>query len=86
MEHPVADETFGAFLRRLREAKGLSQLALAKELGIAQPTISAWEADVARPTVPGVLELAKALDADLDGLVRLAAQVKPVDNRAARTG
>jgi transcriptional regulator with XRE-family HTH domain len=37
------DEIFGATLRSLREERGLSQNALASDLGVAQRHISDWE-------------------------------------------
>lgn len=52
----------GRTMRRLREKRGLSQLALAKKSGVAQGYISDIEAGVKRnPGIETLRKLAKAL-------------------------
>lgn len=49
-------------LKRLREARGLTQLELAKKAGVAQGYISALEAgEKSNPSVAVIKKLAKAL-------------------------
>ena len=57
----VAKETFGARLRRLREAAGLTQLGLAERSGKSEYTVVKLEADRHRPTWVTVVALARAL-------------------------
>ncbi|HYI60187.1 MAG TPA: helix-turn-helix transcriptional regulator [Acidimicrobiales bacterium] len=42
---------YGAFLRRVRESRGLSQAQLAELTGISQPNLSAYENDRRTPTL-----------------------------------
>lgn len=56
-------------LRRVREAKGLSQLALAEEAGVRQATISELESGGAW-TSETLGKLARALDVDPAELLR----------------
>lgn len=67
------NETLGARLRRLREAKGLSQRDLALSAGVTQAQVSRIEADEREPVAGTLFALARALDAslgDFDGLSR----------------
>lgn len=41
---------FGANLKRLRDARGISQRMLAKKLGVSIPTVSMWEGDHRKPS------------------------------------
>lgn len=42
-------ESFGARIRRLRLARGLSQAGLAKLVGVSDPAVCGWEADRIQP-------------------------------------
>jgi len=52
---------FGARLKRLRIAKGLSQARVAAELGVSGPSISGWESGRARPKHDRLTTLAALL-------------------------
>jgi transcriptional regulator with XRE-family HTH domain len=60
-EEAPALESFGVRLQRLRLAKGLNQLQVATELGVSEPSLSAWEQDKARPKAGRIEALAKLL-------------------------
>lgn len=64
-------ESFGARLQRLRTAKDLTQGQLAAQLGISEPSISAWELDKARPKAGRVEALSLALGVDVHELLGL---------------
>ena len=49
-------------IRRYRLQAGLSQRALAAQIGRDRATVSAWERGWRLPTVPGLFRLARALD------------------------
>jgi transcriptional regulator with XRE-family HTH domain len=54
--------TIRARVKQLRTARGLSQLALAKQAGVSQPYL--WQLEAGRKTNPGIVvlrKLAKAL-------------------------
>lgn len=56
-----SDARFGANLKRLRIAKGLSQADIAAELGVSGPAISGWESGRARPKHDRLAPLATLL-------------------------
>src|SRR5438445_1024533 len=53
----VGEEVAGALLKSARLRLGLSQHAFAALLGVAQPTLSAYESDRRQPTLPMLLRL-----------------------------
>jgi transcriptional regulator with XRE-family HTH domain len=52
---------FGQHLRRMREAAGLFQAALARKAGVAAGTLRNWEAGRGMPGLPALLRLSEAL-------------------------
>jgi transcriptional regulator with XRE-family HTH domain len=58
----MSPKRIGLVLKKLREAKGLSQLALAKRAGVAQGYVSEMEAGQKKnPGIETLRKLAKAL-------------------------
>jgi transcriptional regulator with XRE-family HTH domain len=57
-----AGGSFGARLQRFRKERGLTQSALADQLGVSKPTVWAWEQGKARPVEARMEALAQALD------------------------
>lgn len=55
-------DTFGKKLKECREAKGLSQAKLAKEVGLHHSIIGRYEREEAKPTIDVVKRLANILD------------------------
>ena len=55
-------------MRELRQSRKLSQLALAKEVGVARQTINLIENDKYNPSLDLCLKLAYALETDLNTL------------------
>ncbi|EKF49503.1 XRE family transcriptional regulator [Thermosipho africanus H17ap60334] len=53
-------------LRDLRVKKGLNQTELAKLVGVAQRTISAYEIGQARPSLDVIIKLAKVLGVSVE--------------------
>jgi transcriptional regulator with XRE-family HTH domain len=65
-------------LKAIREAKGLTQVELARRAGLSNTTISRIENDLSRPTTTTLRGLAQALDMSasyLEGAVNPEAQV-----------
>ena len=54
-------ETFGARLRRLRKAKGFTQVELARAVGVSQPTIAYYENEDGVPGAVQIVKLAETL-------------------------
>ena len=55
-------------VQAFRKEKGLSQLALAKEIGVARQTINLIENDKYNPSLDLCIKLAETLDTDLNTL------------------
>ena len=66
----------GETLRRLREAKEISQKDLAKQLYVGQSTVARWENGSRMPDAAMLLFLAKALGVDSNTLFSAAAESK----------
>lgn len=70
---PLATESFGVRLQRLRAAKRLTQAQIAARLGVSVPSISGWEQDKARPK-PGRMDaLSILLGVDVSELLGIEA-------------
>ena len=52
----------GSIIRASREAKGLSQAKIARDLGVTRGAVSQWEKDVSRPKHGHLMSLAQMLD------------------------
>ena len=57
-------KTFGQILKELRKDKGLSQVALAKELKVGKSIISLWEKDVCEPSLGKIVAICKFFNID----------------------
>lgn len=62
---PIEDQVAGALLLSARTRLGVSQTAFAELLGIAQPTLSAYESGRRQPTLPTLLRLLSRAGLDL---------------------
>lgn len=60
--------TFPEQLTILRKQKGLSQEALAAQLGVSRQAVSKWETGEAQPDLGNLMALADALDTCIDNL------------------
>ena len=63
---------FGDFVRLRREELNLDQIALARELGVQQQTVSKWEQAKTVPKPRRIRQLAKVLGVDISDLMRYA--------------
>lgn len=57
-------------LKAARVAKGISQEQLAKSVGISQQAVNQYEKGLVVPSLPTMIELAKALGITIDELVK----------------
>lgn len=62
------DTIFGKRLKELREERGVSQPALAKELGVSRAIVSFWENGLREPTLSNLVALADYFDESIDYL------------------
>jgi len=73
-------ETIGQRLARLRKAKGLTQVALAKKIGIIQGLISDYELDKLRLHAEMLMRFALALGVSADEILGL----KPTEGKTVK--
>lgn len=59
-------------LKELRKSESMSQVALAKLIGVAQSNVSDWENDVSRPEYENLIKIAKIFDVSTDYLLGLS--------------
>ncbi len=67
----ITSMEFGKHFKECRKQRGLSQKAVAKELGIHQSNISDWENDISRPSYEYLIELSKIYEVSLYDLLGL---------------
>ena len=60
----ISAESFGARLRRLRSAKGISQSEFATALSVSTAAVCSWEQDRSRPKVSRIHAIAALLSYD----------------------
>lgn len=64
-------QRFGEAIREARTKAGLTQAAVADELHVKQPTVSAWEIGDTYPTPGNLLRFCALTDADVMPLLEL---------------
>lgn len=69
----------GARLAQLRRKKGLTQEQLAQRLGVSAPAVSKWETDSSYPDITLLCPLARALEVNVDTLLRFEEQLSSED-------
>lgn len=57
-------------LQELREARGIKQLTLAKDLGVKQSTVSGWEHDRRQMDHQTLVKLAEYFDVSIDYILK----------------
>lgn len=62
----------GEKLRQLRRKKGLSQEAVAKELGISRQAVSKWETDLDQPDLDNLKKICEILEISADELLDIS--------------
>ena len=59
----------GEKITLLRKEKNLTQIDLAKKLGIKHPSLNAWEKNKKTPTIPLLKKLSQIFDISVDTLI-----------------
>jgi transcriptional regulator with XRE-family HTH domain len=78
---------FGEKMKELREAKGLTQAALASSAGLSVRTLQSWEQNHRAPVSPDFFKLVRALGVSADvfaGCVEGAAAPKQARKRKGK--
>ena len=58
-------------IREVRQARGMSQVELARLLGVTKQSISNWENDNIQPSIEMLVKLARSLSVSADYLLGL---------------
>lgn len=79
----MTKQTFGAAISALRKERGMTQLDLARQMGVTDKAVSKWERDLSFPDVASLPKLAEVLGTSVDELleVRTAAQEEPAPSK-----
>ena len=73
------DYAFGYFLYSLRKNAGLSQSALAEQLGVTNKAISKWETGKAKPTTNTLRKLATLFGLSVDELLQIREGIRQME-------
>lgn len=76
MSEVSKEETIGERIKRIRESKGMSQKDLASKCGIIYQTIGKYERGILNPKLATIMEIANALDVEIDDILGLKATRK----------
>ncbi|WP_288737293.1 helix-turn-helix domain-containing protein [uncultured Enorma sp.] len=72
----MAQKSFGATISALRKQKGMTQLDLARQMGVTDKAVSKWERDLSFPDVATLPKLAELLDTSVDELLEVQTAAK----------
>ena len=59
----------GAIIRRARTSRGMSQVAFAVFVGVSPGTVSKWERNAAKPSVPSLRSVAERLGLSVESML-----------------
>lgn len=81
----MTKQTFGATISALRKEKGMTQLELARQMGVTDKAVSKWERDLSFPDVASLPKLAEVLGTSVDELleVKTASQEEPEPSKVS---
>ena len=74
------DERIGNIITEHRKQKGLTQKALAEQLGITDKAVSKWERDIARPDIALIPKLTEILDIPVATLLNVPIKTEEASN------
>ena len=61
----------GEKINELRNKNNITQLALAKELGVSRSSVNAWEMGISMPTIDRLIDIAQYFHVSVDYLLGL---------------
>lgn len=70
-------QRIGANIMKARKAKGLTQMALADELGVSFQAVSNWERGQTCPDLSNLMELSRLLDISVDAILETGCAPEP---------
>lgn len=68
-------QSFGEMISSLRKDRGMTQLDLAKKMGVTDKAVSKWERDLSFPDINSIPKLAEIFDVSVDELMQVKSDV-----------
>lgn len=69
-------QTLGMMISLLRKEKGMTQLELAKKMGVTDKAVSKWERDISFPDINSIPKLAEIFEISVDELMQVKSETK----------
>lgn len=69
-------QTLGMMITSLRKEKGMTQLQLAKIMGVTDKAVSKWERDLSAPDINSIPKLAETFGITVDELMQVKTETK----------
>ncbi len=73
-EFAMSEKSFGTMIATLRKEKGMTQLDLARKMGVTDKAVSKWERDLSFPDISSLPKLAEELGVTVDELLKAKAE------------
>ena len=70
----MSEKSFGTMIAPLRKEKGMTQLDLARKMGVTDKAVSKWERDLSFPDISSLPKLAEELGVTVDELLKAKAE------------
>lgn len=83
----MSNQSLGTMIRTLRTERGMTQLDLARQMGVTDKAVSKWERDLSIPDVSSLPRLAELLGVSVEELLQakgVAREGDAPDDRKAR--
>ena len=69
-------QTFGTMIATMRKENGMTQLELAKKMGVTDKAVSKWERDLSFPDINSIPKLADVFNVTVDEIMHVKADTK----------
>ena len=66
----MTQQSFGSMIQTLRKQRGMTQLDLARAMGVTDKAVAKWERDLSMPDVGSLPKLAETLGITVDELLQ----------------
>ena len=77
-------QSFGKMISSLRKDRGMTQLDLAKKMGVTDKAVSKWERDLSFPDINSIPKLAEIFDVSVDELMQVKSDVNVVEEEVVK--
>ncbi len=78
-------QSFGEMISSLRKDRGMTQLDLAKKMGVTDKAVSKWERDLSFPDINSIPKLAEIFDVSVDELMQYISLIGSFINKKIKS-